>query len=484
MTAGVRARAGYVPPGFPAADAVAWTVREYTLDGARRSLEVPAPTPEQLAALARYLRDRRAAGLAKLSTSAIVEAIDAAVRRLLDPAGGARPEAARWLQAITGYDAETVKQGLRRTLETFRKPQLQRALAQDFADPGMLDGFVPQPGGGFSRAFGPALSTHVWAGNVPGLPAWSLIAGLLVKSPVLGKTAGAEPYFAGWLANAIARERPELADAMAVVAWRGGDAEAERAAFGEAEVVLAYGGEETIGDLRRRVPPTARFLAYGPKLSFGFIAREALYARQAARLCGLAALDTARFDQQGCYSPQQWFVERGGRVSPREFAAGLAHELDNLRRTRPLRTTAASERMAKASFGHDAAAAAAIWTGADGSWKVVYEEPAAPALAPSVLDRTVRVTAVDGIEAVAQAAAPYRAYLQTVGAAASPERLPLVAAALGDAGATRICAVGEMVRPEPGWHHDGRYMLADLVRLVDLDRSAETDAERYADYRE
>ncbi|MCI3922228.1 acyl-CoA reductase [Paenibacillus sp. TRM 82003] len=474
-------RAGYLPASFPGAAEIAWATRRYDVPDGGFDVEVPSPTPSQLSALADFLRARRADGIARLSTSRIVDAIDAVVCRLLDPASGERAAAVGLLRAITGYDEETVKQGVRRTLETFRRPQLLRALAQDFPSVGILDGFVPQPGGGLSRAYGPALATHVWAGNVPGLPAWSLIAGLLVKSPTLGKTATAEPYFAGWLASAIARESPELADAMAIVSWKGGDAEAERAAFGASEVVVAYGGGEAIRDLRRRVPSEARLLAYGPKLSFGYVGKEALDARQGARLCALAALDVARYDQQGCYSPQQWFVDRGGRIEPQDFAAALARELENLRRTRPPRSTTAVERTAKAAFGDGASAA---WTAEDGSWKVVYEEPAHPLLSPSALDRTVRVTAVDGLEAVVCAAAPYRAFLQTVGAAVSPERLLETAGALGDVGVTRVCAVGEMVSPEAGWHHDGRFMLADLVRLVDVDRSAETDAERYAEYRE
>jgi hypothetical protein len=80
--------------------------------------------------------------------------------------------------------------------------------------------------------------------------------------------------------------------------------------------------------------------------------------------------------------------------------------------------------------------------------------------------------------------AAQRDFLQTVGIAAAPEELHALAEPLGRAGATRICALGRMTAPEAGWHHDGRYSLLDLVRMVELEASAEAAAEPYARYRD
>ncbi|NBW80094.1 MAG: acyl-CoA reductase, partial [Betaproteobacteria bacterium] len=62
--------------------------------------------------------------------------------------------------------------------------------------------------------------------------------------------------------------------------------------------------------------------------------------------------------------------------------------------------------------------------------------------------------------------------------------LQLLAEPLALAGVTRLCALGSMTSPEPGWHHDGRFSLLDLVRMVDLEASAESAAESYASYRD
>jgi hypothetical protein len=47
---------------------------------------------------------------------------------------------------------------------------------------------------------------------------------------------------------------------------------------------------------------------------------------------------------------------------------------------------------------------------------------------------------------------------------------------------TRICALGAMTSPAAGWHHDGRFSLLDLVRMVDIEASTESEAQRYTPY--
>jgi hypothetical protein len=53
---------------------------------------------------------------------------------------------------------------------------------------------------------------------------------------------------------------------------------------------------------------------------------------------------------------------------------------------------------------------------------------------------------------------------------------------LGQAGVTRIAALGAMTAPEAGWHHDGRLNLLDLVRICEIEQSAERAADRMAPY--
>ena len=102
----------------------------------------------------------------------------------------------------------------------------------------------------------------------------------------------------------------------------------------------------------------------------------------------------------------------------------------------------------------------------------------------ALLNRSLLVVAVDRLEEVAPLIAPQRDYLQTVGVAADPQQLLALAEQLGQVGVTRLCALGAMTTPEAGWHHDGRFNLLDLVRMVEVEQSAEDAAESFAPFRD
>ncbi|MDP1566508.1 MAG: acyl-CoA reductase, partial [Polaromonas sp.] len=176
----LRETAGYLP-GLHTGE-VAWQILTFESRGGAVEVAVPVLSEAQIVALTQRVRSASRSYLKSLTIAQIVDTIDKAIHRLLDPQDPWRRKADSVLPRVTGYDAEMVRLGLSGYLKTFRKPQLLRFLAEDFGNPQGLDDFVPRPKGGFSKAFGPDVAVHVWAGNVPGLCLWSLISGLLVKS--------------------------------------------------------------------------------------------------------------------------------------------------------------------------------------------------------------------------------------------------------------------------------------------------------------
>jgi hypothetical protein len=89
---------------------------------------------------------------------------------------------------------------------------------------------------------------------------------------------------------------------------------------------------------------------------------------------------------------------------------------------------------------------------------------------------------VDTLDEVVPLIAAQRAFLQTAGLAVEPAELFRLSGLLGAAGVTRISAIGAMTAPEAGWHHDGRFNLLDLVRMVEIEQSAELAADTFAPY--
>ena len=435
---------------------------------------VPCLTPGGVRAQAERLKCVHADYLAGLSVSRIVALLDRVAMRWLEPASPYRREAEALLPSITGYAEPAIRKGLASWLATLREENVLRLLCSELSDPAALDGFVARPegGGGETRAFGPSLTVHVWSGNVPGLPAQSLLSALLVKSSSLGKVASEEPLFATLLAESIADVDPRLAECVAVTYWPGGDDMLESEAFGQADAVIAYGTERAIDSIRARVPASARFVGYGHKLSFGVIGREALAPDLYSDVVDRAAYDVAKYDQQGCLSPHVFYVEEGGAYSPRDFAGALSARLAEYEAIVP---------RGRRSF-EEAASQTALWQRYEA--RELAGQPVAifpteggvvlfdtdPAFEASCLNRTIYVKPVsDAVMDLPPLVTPVRRYLQTCGVAADAERRRALAEALGRLGVDRVCPLGRMGDVAPTWHHDGRFNLLELLRWTDIE---------------
>lgn len=452
-------------------------IREWrTFNFPNIDIVVPCLSADGLRAQADRLKDAQSNYLAKVPVARIVALLDRVATRWLEPASPYRREAERLLPLVTGYAEPAIRKGLASWLATLREQNVLRLLHSELLDPAVLDGFAPRgESGGETRAFGPRLTVHVWSGNVPGLPAQSLLSALLVKSASLGKVASEEPLFATLLAESIAEVDPRLADCLAVTYWPGGDEEFESVTFAQADALIAYGTERAIESIRSRVPTSARFIGYGHKLSFGAIAREALAPEQCADTVDRAAYDVAKYDQQGCLSPHVFYVEDGGACSPRDFASALSTRLGEydaiVPRGRLTLEEAASQTSLRQRFELRELAGEPVALCASDGGVVLFD--ADPTFEASCLNRTIYIKPVaDLLTDLPPLVRPVRRYLQTCGVAASSEHRRAIAEVLGRLGVDRVCPLGRMGDVAPTWHHDGRFNLLELLRWTDIEPDA------------
>jgi hypothetical protein len=455
-------------PGLDDIPTTAWPFGE---GGGAFELRIPRLTPALLRDQARALAEARERSLVGRPVAEIVRVVDRVAARLLDPVDPLRQTAELALPAITHYSPAMIARVLDRMAADWRADRLNALLSAELGDARVLDGFAPAPGGrGRTMAIGPRLTTHVFSGNVPGVAVTSLVRALLVKSASLGKTAMGEPLLPALFARAVAEEDAELGACLAVTYWPGGDGEMERAALQGADAVIAYGGRGAVDSIRTQAPSEARFLAYGPRLSFGVVTRSHLTSREAETVARAAALDASTFDQQGCVSPHVFYAEAGGDVSPREWAALLARAMEAVERELPRGPLSPGEASAirqlrgEAEFG----TGVDLHASEDGTaWTVIYDSD--PAFEASCLNRVVRVKPVARLADVPALLAEYGEVLQTVGIAAGDGETAELAAGLARLGASRISPLGEMAWPPPWWHHDGMPPLRALLRWCDLE---------------
>lgn len=419
--------------------------------------------------------------LSKQPTMALLEMIDAAVGRWLKPDDPMREMAERVLPNITGLSPAMIRFGLTRMLEGYRKDTLHKILRHELGDAHLLDEFQPKKENPtfLTRAVGPRITTNIIAGNIPGLGIADLIATLLTKSACICKVSSHEPFSPALFAQTLVQIEPRLAYCLAVLGWSGGRPEAkslEEVAFDRSELVTATGSDESVTAIRQAAaqsqPVSGRFIGYGHRVSLGLIGREALDNLKS--VVRAAALDVAMYDQQGCLSPHLFYVETGGAHFPRQFAKALGEELKRLEHELPrgildTPTAARLHQIRSVAEIKQADGEEVIVFGSETGtlWTVIYE--ADPAFVLSPLFRTVRVKPIDELTHVIPLLEPWRLYLQAAGLAVSEPRRVLLAEALARAGLNRICPVGRMQQPPPGWPQDGRRFIADRVRWVDLE---------------
>jgi hypothetical protein len=390
------------------------------------------------------------------------------------PESSEREEAVDRVHAVTDYPRGIIDETLRRLFGGMNRPAMKDWLHRAGIHPVMLN--TPSPESPLRTwVYGPKVTAVISSGNVPGAALPSIVQALLLKSPCLVKTARAEPFLLPLYAQSLARHRPDLADALSVTYWEGGDREIERDLLPTLEALIAFGNEATLESLRSRAPGRVRFLGYGHRISFSAVGRELLtdegVARDAAQR---AAYDLCVFDQQGCYSPQAIFVEAGAMISPAAFAELLGEALDEYGQSISRRSLSAAEAAgihqyrARMEMRGLSDPEAGLWVSAVGTSWTVALSPTAD-LEPCVLNRTAVIHPLADLDELPRLLLARERQLLSVGLGVSPERFLELAAQLGAAGVSRITHLGTAQAPNRPEFHDGINALAALARFVTVD---------------
>ena len=147
------------------------------------------------------------------------------------------------------------------------------------------------------------------AGNILGIAAFEMIIDKLLDTATWVKVPTEEPVFGALYARSIEVIDPNLAYTIAVLPFEGGNTEVQEFLFSQSDIVRATGGElarKNLEDLahKHRIP----IAGHWHKFSFITISKEFM-DENASDIAELVSLDVSVWDQQGCFSPQEIFVE-------------------------------------------------------------------------------------------------------------------------------------------------------------------------------
>ena len=442
-------------------------------------------SPAMVAEACRTLKRNRAQYLAQRSTDSLVGVLCDVAEAWLKPDNAFRRLALESGPEKTGFSQATLQKGLDNFFHQFTPENFHALLAQELGDARRLDRFVACGGdapvagvSGFGSnraalAVGPELLVHIAAGNLPNPALMSMVLGLLTRSAQFVKCAHAAAFLPRLFAHSIYDADAKLGACLEIAEWRGGNVELEAALFAEADCVTATGSDETLAAIRARLPVKTRFLGYGHRVSFGFVAHEVLHGSHTRQIISRAADDVVAWNQLGCLSPHVVYVQTGGEVSPEKFAELLADELERREQTEPRGELPAEHAAAIASrrgiyevrAAHSPETTQHWCSRNSTAWTVVYEADARFQL--SCLNRFIYVKGVRDLTEALQNAETVRGQVSTVGLGVPEHKLEELAAQLARWGATRVCPLGRMQNPPLTWRHDGRPALGDLVTWTD-----------------
>ena len=227
----------------------------------------------------------------------------------------------------------------------------------------------------------------------------------------------------------------------------------------QADVRIAWGGRESVETVSGYpVRYDAETIIFGPKLSYSVIAKEELSSvQEAKKLARKLSVDVSVFDQTGCASPHNLYIEQGGVVSPEEFSDILG---DSMRKTeiqipKPLMSPEQVSQIHSIRGVYDFKGQ--VKGSETMSWTILLDDL-------DEIDKPVysRVLFVHKVKSIMDSLKYIDENTQTIGIAAPTERAIEFATEATKRGVMRLPLIGRMLNFEMPW--DGIFLFDRLVK--------------------
>lgn len=310
---------------------------------------------------------------------------------------------------------------------------------------------------------------HIAPANVFTAAAMGLVEGLMTGNVNVVKTSSRDGRVAALFAQALVQADPSglLAQYVAVLRLPSSAQQWLKQLLACADVVSVWGGEKAVAAVRAMAPSHARMVAWGHKLSFGYIAAACVDDEDVLQAF---ARDVCRLDQQACSSPQTLLVETdeaGLRAVAQRLATHLRHISPGIPAAAPdMAEQAEITTVVSVARSEQPLGLTQVIEDEQGHWRILLDMR--PGLRPSPLYRSIWLKPVQRQQLAAQLR-PMRQWLQTCGLASDRASMAELSRLLLSAGVSRITQPGQMVDSYLGAPHDGVYALQQLSRRVSVD---------------
>ena len=335
-----------------------------------------------------------------------------------------------------------------------------------------VDTYLPFPDSDkhLLKANSKGLCCHWMAGNVQILGVFALVQCMITKNVNLLKVSSHDGgVFASLLSafeglefttqNGYTIKGDDMLKTVAVVYFSRNAGKLGESMSKNADVRIAWGGREAVETVASYPSKyDCETVIFGPKLSFAVVTKEMLTDDQAAKkIARRVSVDVSVFDQTGCASAHNLFVERGGAVSPEKLCEILNDSMAKTEIQIPKPMMSPEQLSAIHSIrgvydfcgtaiGSETMSYSILLDNHDELHKPVYS----------------RVLFVHAVDSIMQSIKHITEDIQTIGIEATPEQAIAFAEAATPKGAVRFPQIGRMLNFEMPW--DGIVLIDRLVK--------------------
>ncbi len=314
------------------------------------------------------------------------------------------------------------------------------------------------------------LVCHWMAGNVQILGLFALVQCIMTKNVNLLKVSSHdEGVFASLLSafedltyttpDGYTIKGDDLLKTMGVIYFSRNAVKLGELMSKNADVRIAWGGREAVETVAGYPSKyDCETVIFGPKLSFAVVSKEMLTDEQAAKkLARRVSVDVSVFDQTGCASAHNLFIEKGGVITPERFCQILNESMGKTEIQIP-KPTMSPEQVSAVHSIRGVYDFCGLSIGSETmSYSILLDDH--NELHKPVYSRVLFVHAVDSIM---QAIKHITEDIQTIGIEATPEQAIAFAEAATPMGAVRFPQIGRMLNFEMPW--DGIVLIDRLVK--------------------
>ena len=305
---------------------------------------------------------------------------------------------------------------------------------------------------------------HIAPGNMPGLPVYTVLEGLLTGNVNLLKLPRSDKGLSLAAFQLLTKQEPQLAPY--IYAFELPSKAADMKALASlADGVVTWGGDGAIKAARSLAGAGCKLMEWGHRLSFAYLSG---YEEKEKELSALAE-HIVRTGQRLCSSCQVIFLDTESREEGAAFCREFLPYLEAAAAKRPGPGAGAQATLS----GYTALLERTVEGRLEG--EALFRGRGCSVLFR--LDRELELSPMEGNvlvkclprEKLLPTLRRQKGTLQTAGLICAPERRETLTALLAQAGLTRITRAGTLSASFPGEAHDGEYPLRRYVRVVDIE---------------